>query len=1110
MHHRRFRSWAPHLAGLALLASTLPATAGAVELTLHARGADAGVHWPVTFGVPFPEGDLQPDDLNTLRLTGPDGAAPSVQVRPTAHWLDGSVQWVLVDAQVPLPETSANYRLHWREASSTTDADEPSSAIAYRETDDAVMVDTGALRFGVDKNRLVPLKQVEVLDDTGQWTPLFPEGEHAELYLQDGDGQAYRGSLARKPTVEIEERGPRRVSIKLEGWMASSDGRRLGRRIVRIYAFAGMKTLRIFDTFVNTADTQQVKFSNISLHLPYKGDRYQFHDTAQRSAATVRDSAYLHQYDHDAYELITDGQSPRTGTRAPGRVTVSESDSAYSVTWRHFWEMHPNEMEVTPGQLSLHFWPRHSKAADYRDQPEQVRMENITRLEWVHEGEVLDFTTPDAVLNFEHPDYQQDYRFNVLRNLAQKDNAMGVARTSEYWLDFHGSASEPADVTARADAFEAHPLMLADSDWMAASGAYWNIAARSEHYPQVEDGPERMLDFIFDTMYPRVQGYGKWTFGAYNNSYFPTFDFAWVHRAWNVFYHGGTRWPWLTLARTGDPRFFTYAERFARHLMDVSVSNWEDRRFNAKHWDHSKRFWEQNAKYRGAQASCVGLVPWYDGASNAFDCDVDYALWYYYLTGYQRAYDVALMQGEFLLREEALLRRDKEMPSASQFPDPNIFPSKEAERAYFERHRGSIHDLLTPGRQGTAPGAAALHLYRATHDKRYLMMAERIMDHYRQLEDEHGNAFTQHYYAPFAVRYWEVTKDESLKPYIIKWARDRMQRDGRPWHNRDTHYHLYALAYQFTHDTAFLERGLAQTQVVQDNRFAGLGEPFDGVPYWVGLPSGIGYTGQQWGHFVRALNEHHRRTGERLLPPGLTQAHPFTSFVSSAKRGGQQKLILHLRKSSDESVGLRLRFNSKGNDRVACIVLAPDGSELTDQRIQAESVQGKAMPNDAEGEFRVRLPRSAPAGDYRILLVSSSRVDLHWPHRDKDGNTYRKLVAETPVNMGQRSGPDLRVFMPSTDELEVTVPKLYMRSFATYRLYNANGEEVFAQTGTGTTNTPARFTIPVPREQRNRPWFYRRSPSQSSAGADDLHIEGTLPIQGFSKEAFFVPESFKP
>lgn len=1068
-----------------------------VPLTLHARGANAGMAWPVTFGVPFPEGALTRTD--GLRLLGPDGEAVPVQARPTARWFDDSIQWVLIDASLQLPAEAAKYQLSW--APDAPRAAPAAAQVTYQEHPDRIVVNTGALEFTVSKQRLTLFEDMRVRNDAGEWVAVFPYGEYADFYLENRNGTGFFGNLSADSQVVIEEPGPQRVSIKLEGWMRSADGRKLGRRIVRIYAFAGMDSLKIYDTFVNTADTDEVKFANISLRLPFVGKEYRFHGAGMDRPQPVGEDAYLLQYEHDAFEVVADGQVRSRGERAPGHVTVSQGPAAYTVAWRHFWQMYPNEIEVRPGQLNLHFWPRHGKPAEYRADPGKVTVKNLPQLRWVHEGEVLDFTPPDSVIDFEYPDYPRDYSDNNINRIPDA-NAFGITRTSEYWLDFHGEAP-PAETASRIEAFEHSPLVLADPQWMAGSQAFWNIAPYDDQYAELERATAKMLDF-YPAMYEPLGDYGKWLFGGYHQDYHPTLEYAGIHRTWPGLHHGMPRWPWLTLVRSGDPHYFTFAENLSNYLLDMWIVQWEDQEFNARKWEQPSPPYRHAGKYRGGVTAYSAVVPWYQGMEVSFNAQVDFALWYYYLTGYQRAWDVAMMEGELLLREESLLRQETGMADAGRFPPDDLFPIRELRDAYFRDHKGSMHNLLTPGRQGTGPASAALQLYRATHDDRYLAIARRVVDHNRQIEDETGDAYSNIYYAPLLGRYWDVTRDKGVKPYIVKWAKDRMTIDGRQWDGRDQYYDQMALAYQLTRDPAFLEHGIAQTQVVLDNRFArNMGEDLAGTPYWAGGPSGVGYAGQQWGRFQRALQEHYERTGERLALPGPTETYPFTSLVSSTPRGPRQQIDFRLRKGRGEAIDFKMRLNSEGDDAVKLTLFDTSGKEMPSQIVETRPVEGRDQPSASEATIRIQLRADMPAGDYRIRLRSRSRIDVFWPKPEG----YMKLVVESPVRLSPRLGPPLRVFMPVGATLELTLAEHRHSDFSTHRLYNADGEEVFAFTARGRVNTPNRFQVPVPPDQRGRPWFYRRSSSQSEGR--DLHIKGMAPFWSYSKEAFFLPESYK-
>jgi len=74
---------------------------GEVPLTVTNTAAVARHAWPVTSGVPFPEGHLGSADH--VRLLDESNRTVAAQFVPLAEWPDGSIKWLLVDFQTDLP-----------------------------------------------------------------------------------------------------------------------------------------------------------------------------------------------------------------------------------------------------------------------------------------------------------------------------------------------------------------------------------------------------------------------------------------------------------------------------------------------------------------------------------------------------------------------------------------------------------------------------------------------------------------------------------------------------------------------------------------------------------------------------------------------------------------------------------------------------------------------------------------------------------------------------------------------------------------------------------------------------------------------------------------------
>jgi len=109
-----------------------------------------GGRWPVTMGVPFPNGVLR--DGERVRLLDPDREEAPVQVETTARWSpDGYVRWLLLDFPAKVdPAGPVTYQLEY---GSAVRPETILSPLRVQETPDAVTVTTGSLRFTVGRGR---------------------------------------------------------------------------------------------------------------------------------------------------------------------------------------------------------------------------------------------------------------------------------------------------------------------------------------------------------------------------------------------------------------------------------------------------------------------------------------------------------------------------------------------------------------------------------------------------------------------------------------------------------------------------------------------------------------------------------------------------------------------------------------------------------------------------------------------------------------------------------------------------------------------------------------------------------------------------------------------
>ena len=138
---------------------------------------------PIKFGLPLPHSGLY--DLASMRVLAPDGRELPAQFTATAFWPDDSLKWVLVDFQAKLgANQSANYEVEFGSEIVHGKQDSP---LGVNETDDVIIVSTGAIEVVIDKQRFNILRSVKA--NGQQIAASAVEGifEDAHAFAEDDD-----------------------------------------------------------------------------------------------------------------------------------------------------------------------------------------------------------------------------------------------------------------------------------------------------------------------------------------------------------------------------------------------------------------------------------------------------------------------------------------------------------------------------------------------------------------------------------------------------------------------------------------------------------------------------------------------------------------------------------------------------------------------------------------------------------------------------------------------------------------------------------------------------------------------------------------------------------
>jgi len=606
-------------------------TQAEVLLTVRDHAGIARTAAAVRGGVPFPLGQLTA--CEQARLVDAQGSDLPCAVRPIAHWWDGSVKWLLVDTQVDLPASGeAQLRLLPGEAAPV------GPTVAVAETDDEITVDTGAARFVFSRSRFgLPAAawadldgdgkaETQMVDEPGEFVCEVehdPPGEpNEEEWLRDAAGGTRERFLATPDgdyAVEVESANSLRAVVKVSGWLANAEGRRLLQYTIRAHAFAGKPDLRLDVTFVYAGDPQQDFIRALSLRFPNVEEATGWAlggEAAHEGSLAAGESVslteigpqkiyHLAPYDQDKsvrYTVASGDTQVADGVEAAGWARLQGEDTVLSFAMRDFWQMHPKQIALDRGGLTLYLWPEQG-------------------------GKVLDLRR----------------RYDYVENTYHYDLSLwpyggeGVGLTHEMLLRF-GPVEETPEVEMSA-ALDRPLILQCDPDYYASTMAFGPFApADVANYPHLEGKQTFAVEWIQANQrafhWNGMMDFGDTLFHGYRtpSHYGYIAEKGWCSRGYVGWLNNdGTLIDSLFMhyLRTGDYETFLTAEAMCRHVMDVDTCHWcseEPDQVGGGH-RHDQQHWGNGV--RGYGTATHGAID------------------YFCLTGNERALDVALEYAKY-------------------------------------------------------------------------------------------------------------------------------------------------------------------------------------------------------------------------------------------------------------------------------------------------------------------------------------------------------------------------------------------------------------------------------------------------------------------------------
>lgn len=587
---------------------------------------------PVSGGVPFARGELFEDDLDLLTLVDASGGRVASFQRPVAlgRWDDGSVKWLLLDFSADVPAGGARaFTLCFAETRPASDG------VVVTEEADAFVIDTGAMRAVLPKDRFALLSEVSVdLDGDGAYaddervvreaSEMFidlddampgPRDEGALEHPRDAGpgvegGSWMRASAAATATRHLASAGDYEVSVfragrahtvfRLGGWHRDpASGRDFGRYTIYLHFYAGLSHVRVSHTWIMTGDPERDFVRRMGIEVPFAAsvDRWAVGGPFEVEGEPVR---------------LVDGEPPYV-PRVPGPSAIHAgalgAGGAVDVTaigpmpYHHMASLERDTrvpyavrldgervqegfaaagwLDVSDGRVGVaaavaDFWRVHPKQVAWRDGAMTVYL-------WPDEGgQTLD-------LRRRYPEARGaagEWGRAARREFDPVGSAVGLAVTTDVMLQFHAGDHEAARVDAVARGFSDPLRPAASPEHNMASGVLGPIPPRDE---SSFARTERYLDLTMAWPLRSAEEWGWHGWLDHGDHLIEYETMSWeldVDPNWGTYSNWGYA-GWMQEAyrlgpalfvqylRTGRYRDFRQGDVWLRHHRDVDCVHWD-------------------------------------------------------------------------------------------------------------------------------------------------------------------------------------------------------------------------------------------------------------------------------------------------------------------------------------------------------------------------------------------------------------------------------------------------------------------------------------------------------------------------------------------------------
>ena len=583
-------------------------------------------NWPVTAGLPFPEGEVRSPEQ--ICLSAADGAPILAAFDVRATWPDGSIKWALADFQVNLrPAERDEYGISSQMPSPATKSGTHGSPLRAASGKGYIDVATGVLetRIGCSGSNLLQ----RISDRRHEF--LAGTEASATLFAVDATSRRFEGQI---DGAEIEEQNPLRLVVRAWGRFASRDESLLS-WTVRFCFYANQPFVRLYHTFIHAHGERPVELSRLGMALELGiagpptvmagGGPAPDADAWDPEIGTLRNVALplaLYQWAEDEHALVVHASEPPADPDNPGRGELPRA----AMPWRQFNSSARGWMHVAEGDAGFTLKLRRAR----QNNPYAIALDG-RRLS-------LDLWPDDELF----PHHSRNPGTLLIRP--------GMAKTHELFLQAGEACSDALQADRIALSLEQPLLLQLAPDDVAESGALGPLMPLTDVYWPLEN---RLRDAC------RPDSHGALTSGA-----------AARHDASERDLTGDLPRSLLRqYLRSGDPGLFWDAEAAVFHALDIATCHNGDR----SQWHGGPLPRNVSAWPAVSRENNAPLTP-----PTPADAALGGLLDYYFLTGYRRAFEGAEVSADFCRRNAPYAWRGGGSAAVANVP---VAPAADAVRA---------------------------------------------------------------------------------------------------------------------------------------------------------------------------------------------------------------------------------------------------------------------------------------------------------------------------------------------------------------------------------------------------------------------------------------------